>query len=215
MSCMRRPPLAMLTVTMKILFAMSIGCFFAVLWVILSIARRLRTNRTASNQSAIRPALQEFFEAGEYRTPRSLKLVQNRSRVPLAEVPFDQKVHSPVVERVRPFASASVTPISLFGVKMGSAPPESQPAPALEATDAFSAAMKPRLASIHRFPDAGTTRPSPEAASIVRKSPQSDRSGEVRRLDLSHYGEQMGDLTDPYTRGLTASGIRGKWNRGI
>lgn len=202
----------MLTVTMKILLAMSIGCLFAALWVTFSVARRLRSKRTATIAAAARTSLQEFFEAGEYRTPRSLRLVQHAPRLPLAEITFDPGISAAAAARVRHFPSTAT--ISLFGMKTDAEPLASQISSNAEAGVSSSPAAKPRLASIHSFPKLGVNGYQSATAPGSRKSPQPDRSAEVRRLDLSKYGEQSGDLTDPYTRNLTAV-ERGKWSRGI
>jgi len=202
----------MLTMTMKILFAMSIGCFFAVLWVMLAIVRRLRSRRTVEVPAVSRTSLQEFFEAGEYRTPRSLRLVQNTPRLPLAEITFDQGIAAPAAASARPLPLSAT--VSLFGVKMEAPPPALHLSSISEQSLASSPAARPRLASIHSFPKLDASRSQPAASPGLRKSPQPDRAAALRRLDLSRYGEQTGDLTDPYTRNLNAF-VRGKWSRGI
>jgi hypothetical protein len=183
-----------------------------VLWVVLSVARRLRAKRTAIVPVAARPSLQEFFEAGDYRTPRALRLVQNTPRLPLAEITFDPGAPASVAGRVHPFPAAKT--ISLFGVQMDALPPGSQTSSTSERSSVSPLASQPRLASVHRFPKLSSNPLQPMAVPGIRKSPQPDRSAEVRRLDLSKYGEQTGDLTDPYTRSLN-SAVRGKWSRGI
>lgn len=191
---------------MRILFAMSMGSFLAVLWVMLSVARRLRAKRRDKIPALAGSAPREFFEAGEYRTPRSLRLVQNTPRLPLAEILFDAPAAAPGRVQAMPAKAA----VSLFGVKMDVVPLSAPIASTKEQGNAPSPAAEPRLASIHRFPKPSANRLQSAAS---KKSPQPERST-LRRLDLSRFGEHTGDLTDPYTRNLTAV-ARGKWSKGI
>lgn len=63
---------------MTLLSAISVVCFFVMLYVAIAVAQTIRSRRLAALHSASTPppAPQEFFEAGDYRQPGSLRLIQ-------------------------------------------------------------------------------------------------------------------------------------------
>jgi hypothetical protein len=85
---------------MRLLFAISTLSFCALLAVVLAAARHIRASRAKGKTPLAQGPIQEIFEAGEFRTPRSLHLVQNvvqnvaqprtQQQTPqLGSIPFD------------------------------------------------------------------------------------------------------------------------------
>ncbi len=76
---------------MRLLFAITVGSFCAGLWVALALMRHIRRGQLAKARQKTDPT-HEFFEAGEYRTPRPLRLNQEilrqKPRRPLSEFTF-------------------------------------------------------------------------------------------------------------------------------
>jgi hypothetical protein len=62
---------------MRLLFAISLVSFCALFWAVLAAARHLRARRERRGTPLQQGRLTEIFEAGEFREPRSLRLVQN------------------------------------------------------------------------------------------------------------------------------------------
>ena len=230
---------------MRLLFAITVCAFFAVLWVALALARRIQRNQGLNVRSNRRPAAREFFEAGEFRTPRSLTLNQEihqqRPRRPLAEIAsasnpegessaWNSLARNPLTQKSaarnaqtantdirnghisrdsEPKVLTSPPSRATFDQESGritisdSRPPSilSSPTPATpflptaEDTDLITASAGPEPTQFpgHRIP------PSPDRVSGLR-----------RRVDLSHYTKDMGDLTDPsYNHSRQGSGTRG------
>jgi hypothetical protein len=65
---------------MPLLVAISILSFCALFWIALAAARNLRARRHHSPHSAAHGQMHEIFEGGEFRTPRSLRLLQHLSQ---------------------------------------------------------------------------------------------------------------------------------------
>lgn len=197
---------------MRLLFAITVCCFFALMWIALALARRIRLAQLLLSSRSIARSLpgQEFFEAGEFRTPRALRLeqeiLQQKPRRPLSEIVFkpsrplaaSRELHSsnrtPAIPEPIPIRSPATTYASLFGETIEVVRPDSH----LQ----------------HRGPEAGVAHATlvspPVPFTIHRKPPQIARtSGLRRRVDLSHFNKDMGDLTDPYTHPLRGSGTQG------
>jgi hypothetical protein len=62
---------------MRLLFAISLVSFGALFWAVLAAARHLRAIRERRVKLLQHGRLTEIFETGEFRDPRSLRLVQN------------------------------------------------------------------------------------------------------------------------------------------
>jgi hypothetical protein len=62
---------------MRLLFAISLVSFCALFWASLAAARHLRSRRERRGMALPQGRLTEIFEAGEFREPRSLRLVRN------------------------------------------------------------------------------------------------------------------------------------------
>jgi len=62
---------------MRLLFAISLVSFCALFWAVLAVARHLRAKRERHVKPLQQGRLTEIFETGEFREPRSLRLVQN------------------------------------------------------------------------------------------------------------------------------------------
>jgi hypothetical protein len=62
---------------MRLLFAISLVSFGALFWAVLAAARHLWARRERRGKPLQQGCLTEIFEAGEFREPRSLRLVQN------------------------------------------------------------------------------------------------------------------------------------------
>ena len=240
---------------MRLLFAITVCCFLAVLWIALALARRIRLAQLLQMRPAHRPAAasvqQEFFEAGEFRTPRPLRLEQEilkqRPRRHLSEVsfPHNPSQHSisgpaltaelapaeePLVDKGEvPQAKTSLAPQPASRADLSELRPPSrtQPIPIRPATayaSLFGQTVEiARIGSNPRTMEPEVLTPDAEAAisnaarkvapvefTLHRRPPQSAKpSGLRRRIDLSHYNSEMGDLTDPYTNPLRGSGTQG------
>lgn len=212
---------------MRLLFAITILAFCAVLWVALALARRVRLGQVLGAKS--RPVRhlpsREFFEAGEFRTPRPMHLdqeiFQQKPRRALAEITFfperpaqDTSRSAPDLPSTpkalppKPASNPSVPAYAtLFGQTVSISQIESHPAP----VPAAKAARTPPVIINAPLP-AAAVNPivAPVDHDSRRIAPQSDRvSGLRRRIDLSHFNKDMGDLTDPYTNPLRGSGTQG------
>lgn len=210
--------------TMRLLFAITIGCFCAFLWIALALARRIHLSQLLQPRPVRRPnPTQEFFEAGEYRTPRPLRLeqeiLQQKPRLPLSEITFVPQRQAPVanVSKVANVTHAD-TPIrhapepisirsapayaTLFGAKVPIERIDSQLRP--DAANPLTPTSE--VATVN-----SVSISPPVPFSLHRRPPQPSRqSGLRRRIDLSQYNTtDMGDLTDPYTHPLRGSGTQG------
>jgi len=204
---------------MRVLFAITVCCFGAVLWISLALARRIRLGQvlSAKPKPVRNPATREFFEAGEFRTPRPLHLDQEifkqKPRRPISDinVPFErrpslagQPFSHPTAAKIErahntepiPMRQPAAAYATLFGQSMSIAQIEGK----TEARDEGSIES-------HRL---GANVPSASIDFSRRLPPQPVRtSGLRRRIDLSHFNKDLGDLTDPYTNPLRGSGTQG------
>jgi hypothetical protein len=62
---------------MRLLLAISIVSFCALFCCVLAAVKQLRARRETARQAPAQKPLSEIFEAGEFRAPRSLRLIQN------------------------------------------------------------------------------------------------------------------------------------------
>jgi hypothetical protein len=186
---------------------MSIVCFCTVLWLALSLARRIRRDRMVRDTPAPRLSAVEFFEAGEFRTPRSLRLDQK-----IIQQTTQRSVEVP--DAVLPVASRprGTKPIPSFEPRPKSQAVATNTVPISESLVPQAVIIDSKLNFVLPEPERSTETPPHDMPrrdfSGERKSPQSARSGTFRRVDLSHYNKDMGDLTDPYTQSPRASGDR-------
>ena len=213
---------------MRLLFAISVASFCTVLWLALSLARRIRRDQDArKGPVAAQPPAMEFFEAGEFRTPRALRLNQaiapQRVRRKLedfatADGVSQLRAHANL-RPIRGHQSSPDIPVTSVldrdtrreierEVSLNALAKE--PAPGAVTSEAVIIDSKLHFitAETSQRPEAVSRDTSPRDISGERKSPQSARSGTFRRVDLSHYNKDMGDLTDPYTQSMRGSGIR-------
>ena len=80
---------------MPLLIAISILSFCALFWIALAAARNLRARRRPSpHLRTTEGRMREIFEGGEFRTPRSLRLLQNLSQR-VAQQPRPGSAQSP------------------------------------------------------------------------------------------------------------------------
>jgi hypothetical protein len=155
---------------MRLLFSISVGCFCAMFWVAISVARRLKRQQAGRVVFSAPAFSQEFFEAGEFRTPRSLRLIQDVARWRPRQTALKDQVmagehlitvgrnsHSELARRL----AASSFPGPEYG------------APTQHSGSLFAAEERTRS-----FPA---------------------RPVKMRRIDLSRFRENPGDFTDPYT----------------
>ncbi len=199
---------------MRLLFAITICCFCTVLWVALALARRIRLGQVLTakpNAKPVRiPPAREFFEAGEFRTPRPLHLDQEifkqKPRRPLADINLSfedqtpsvaasvadlRRHNSPEIVPIRPRSTAYAT---LFGQNVSITQIETR-------NEGGNGARRPATdGSLTSLPVDVTRRipPKPDRASGLR-----------RRVDLSQFNNDLGDLTDPYTNLLRGTGTQG------
>jgi hypothetical protein len=197
---------------MRLLFAISIASFCATLWVALSFTRRVKLHRSLRRRPAPRRRrwqTQEFFEAGEFRTPRLLTLKQhldhtvaqagtrNRRRLALRD--------RPVLDR--PYASTNLVDLSsppTFPAPYR-VPVTSFPASSAQARTGTSLLLPPAHPAGHRQNVISISNAAPTPPH-QRKAPQPTRPQDwhssMRRVDLSRFGKNtgaLGDLSDPYT----------------
>jgi hypothetical protein len=181
----------------RLLFAGSVTCFFAVLWVVLALARKVRRNEARASKVVRSGPPWEFFEAGEFRTPRPLRLTQELPRRPLSEISFPagQLRSAPQSQGLRSSNPDPTSPISLFGV--GGIPrpanrPAQGPASRYTASPATLSATAVQPSQI---------RPvyfGQQQADAPRKPPQSATRSGMRQVDLSLNDQERSDLADPY-----------------
>jgi hypothetical protein len=220
---------------MRLLFAITISSFSAVLWVALALARHIRFTpsiRARRSLGTRRWFTQEFFEAGEFRTPRALRLRQEVLRARPSgllqtggESDADAAVkHKRRILNPRPL---SIQPIPIRAAASGLGTAQSgEPVPAKKgAVISISAPMSSAPTS---GPTPGTRsiralHPAADALSDStfgqRRPPQPSRPHGVRRVDLAQYSRpsddgsapntEMGDLSDPYTHSLRGSETQG------
>ena len=206
---------------MRLLFAITIGCFCVLMWVALALARRIRLAQLLQARP-VRPVStpREFFEAGEFRTPRPMHLeqeiLQQKPRRPLSEITFSPGLAAPAIpastpepDKLKvdgpdpaPSRPSAATYATLFGESIAIAHIGSHAQPT--AHDAVQSSLTNE--SLHPAP----VKPA-LAFTLHRKQPPVARqSGLRRRLDFSQYNNKdMGDLTDPYTHQMRAFGAQG------
>jgi len=196
---------------MRLLFAISIASFCAALSVALSFTRRVKIQRIRRRRPPLRRRwqTQEFFEAGEFRTPRRLRLRQELARTGTRPARALALTNRAVVDR--PLASAKPvvlcppgTFLAPYRVPVTSFPtvPARRGAAHLQPSD-HPAAHRQNVISISNL-----APPAPPR----RKAPQPARPDSMRRFDLSRFGKNTGgpgDLSDPYTSLLRSSGTQG------
>jgi hypothetical protein len=86
---------------MPLLIAISILSFCALFWIALAAARHLRARRRRSpHMGATHGRMHEIFEGGEFRTPRSLRLLQHLSQH-VAQQPRNASPQPPVAATPR------------------------------------------------------------------------------------------------------------------
>jgi len=129
---------------MRLLFAISLVSFCALFGAVLAAARHLRARRERRGKPLQQGRLTEIFEAGEFREPRSLRLVQNlvqdvlkpRAQQP-AEAPSESSFASaregirpqpPVAPRPRILKPAAVRPQQTIFVERRKGPQSVRPA---------------------------------------------------------------------------------------
>jgi hypothetical protein len=160
---------------MRLLFAISMLSFCAVFWAVLTVAKRLRVRGQKASKPRTQAPLQEIFEAGEFRTPRSLRLIQN----------LDQNVAQHTTRRRDDRAQSS----------QSSDLNSSQPAAPEHLASPLLPLPKLTLA----------TRPPEAVFVERRKAPQSVRPAIDRRADLALYNKDLGDLADPQPQPLRSA----------
>lgn len=219
----------MLVLTMRLLFAITICCFGAVLWVALSLTRRIRLTpgkRTRTSHRARRWFTQEFFEAGEFRTPRALPLRQEVSQVrPRRALRSETATRGDLrnIEPTHNLQEQTLGPPPVVIRSMRAHPGQPKAAQTEEPVTAKKGTVIPFTGpnsglSSSRIFKPGANPPS-QSTFLGRKLPQLSRPAGVRRVDLSQYSRysdhgsaqntHMGDLSDPYTHPLRGSGTQG------
>jgi hypothetical protein len=162
---------------MRFLFAISILSFGALLWAALAAARHLRAGRQRILQLGSQRPLQEVFEAGEFRTPRSLRLVQSITRS---------------VTRSATSSGTEAQPV-----------PEFHPRLREEKRRRRQSAATPLVIALE---PAAPMPPLPAPLADRRKAPQSVRPAAEDGTDRALYNRDLGGLTDPpYTPPLRAA----------
>jgi len=209
---------------MRLLFAISAAGFCAIFGLALLLVRRSRRRHKASEKPATHPPAMEIFEAGEFRTPRALRLTQEIAQQGLrrnlldyapAPNPLPREPHRAQVAPIRELQSSPLMPqvpaANLFPIDevphqtKGQVPRETPLETHLEAVIVgsklqFVSAERPQQVEAPLF------ETPPRDISGERKPPQPARSGTFRRVDLSNYNRDLGDLTDPYTNSARGSG---------
>jgi hypothetical protein len=128
---------------MRFLFAISLVSFCALFWAVLAAARHLRSRRQRRGNRFPQGRLTEIFEAGEFREPRSLRLVRNLVQEvvkprpqPLEETPRASTIHADARETQQPLAprpmilkpAAPVRPAQTIFVERRKGPQSVRPA---------------------------------------------------------------------------------------
>jgi len=200
------------------LFAISVGCFCVVLWIALAAARRIQRGRRRPRPSSAeirsgvprvaasleRPT-QEIFEAGEFRTPRSLRLVQSVAPKSILRPSGSRDLPGPPPSDASAdslLASLSTPPNRNLTLNQATSP---SPSPSLP-----KASLVQEAAPERRSPDPGedaVPTPSERLSDIPERRWQglAGRKKEARgvvlqREDWALYNKDLGDLTDPYTQ---------------
>lgn len=203
---------------MRLLLAISIGFCCAVLLVVFAVARRIRRRALAAKAPQRRFTLhaQEFFEAGEFRTPRPLRLEQEifkqKPRRALSEITFPvdrqatqapAKNHAPpVTDTPRTAEPTAIRPsvnfATLFGesVRISKLEPSQLPDTTTPSGPAVAAVRSRQPAN-----------PAPNDLTNQRMPPQSERSLGLR--SGLHLSSGSKDDDDPYGFSLLGSGTDG------
>jgi len=188
---------------MRLLFAISVLSFCALFWAVLTVAKRLRARRQKGSKPLAQAPLQEIFEAGEFRTPRSLRLIQN----------LDQNVAQPRTEQ--PIESPAQPPLAaaLAARRRDDRAQDSQRSDVSSSPRSDHNSGQPgapeRLASpmpLLPLPKLTLAPRAPEAVFVERrKAPQSVRPASDRRADWALYNKDLGDLADPHPQPLRSA----------
>jgi hypothetical protein len=164
---------------MRLLFAISLVSFCALFWAVLAAARHLRAKRERRVRPLQQGRLTEIFETGEFREPRSLRLVQN----------LVQDVVKPRPQQLEESPSASSLREDVHAPQ-----PSAQPVAPRPMILKSAAPVRPaQTIFVERRKGPQSVRPA----------------AVERRADWALYNKDLGDLTDPYTqplRSATASG---------
>jgi len=208
---------------MRLLLAISGGSFCAVLFVVFAVARGIRRRRALAAKAPQRRFTlhaREFFEAGEFRTPRPLRLEQEifkqKPRLPLSRITFPAEQQTPKTsapsaakagEPPRDREAIAIRPSAGFATLLGETVPIHQFAPQLAA----QLAAGPRVTvSAPSEPSTGAIRlnPSPVSApanfASQRMPPQPARASGLRSGI-----PPSGSAGDPFRNPLLGSGTRG------
>jgi hypothetical protein len=162
---------------MRLLFAISILCFGALIWATLAAARHLRARRQQTLHLRSQRPPQEVFEAGEFRTPRSLRLMQSVIR----------------------FGTRSASPSTPEAQRA----PEFHPRSRKEKRRRRQSPAAPLAMALQ---PAAPVPPLPTPLADRRKAPQSVWPAAKHSSDRALYNRDLGNLTDsPYTQPLRAA----------
>ncbi len=207
---------------MPLLLPISVLCFFVMLYVAITVAQTIRAGRSLTGEMLKTPsaAPREFFEAGEYRSPGSLRLIQQ----------IDQ--HVAERSNILSGAAASSSEVAAATSNIAGAslrpPTMAQPAARVELSAEGTALVELRQDNPLQaeLPREGRRRPGiaippdrerrtgsrskGQVFADRRQSRQAPPNGIERRADRAHYNEDMGDLSDPYTHAGRAAGDPGR-----
>lgn len=208
---------------MRLLFAISGSSFCAVLFVVFAVARRIRRRRALAAKAPQRRFTlhaQEFFEAGEFRTPRPLRLEQEifkqKPRLPLSKITFPAEQQTPKNPAPTPAPSAAkageaprgreaiaIRPSAGFATLLGETVPIKQFAPQLAAGPrvTLSAPSEPSTGAIRLNPSPAS---APADFASQRMPPQPERASGLRSGI-----PPSGSAGDPFRNPLLGSGTRG------
>lgn len=203
--------------TMRLLFAITILSFCAALWVALFLTRRIRMKQLAGARRTRRGRRwfnQEFFEAGQFRTPRVLRFEQDiRREGPRRELPQAAQGAIGFWESPRRRSSAPVSmPPATISASL-------DPSPAPDVKKGLVIAISGSGTAARHNPAAEHSSDRvPGGQFGPRKSPHSALPFGARRIDRSLFNRssergshrsQTASLRDPYDHPLRGSGTQG------
>jgi hypothetical protein len=179
---------------MRLLFAISMLSFCAVFWAVLTVAKRLRVRGQKASKPRTQAPLQEIFEAGEFRTPRSLRLIQN----------LDQNVAQHTTEQPAQQPTEQALPAAPLAARRRDDRAQSSQSSDLNSSQ--PAAPEHLASPLLPLPKLTLATRPPEAVFVERrKAPQSVRPAIDRRADLALYNKDLGDLADPQPQPLRSA----------